>query len=109
MMPGALGVRPAYWAPLAITGIFIVPRVAFYLAGVRFDMTPVSGQVDVWQLLDLNQLQHNLIQSIWYLHSQPPLYNLFSGLLLQLPPRMIGALLVSASILFALGMVLSCY
>jgi hypothetical protein len=108
-MPGLPHIRQAYWAPLAITGIFISSRIAFLLAGVHFDMTGLTGQFDVIQLLDLSQLHHNLVQSIWYLHSQPPFYNLLSGLLLQLPGGMIRPVLVLTSAALGLGLALSGY
>jgi len=37
-----------------------------------------------WQILDLNLLRHNLVESIIYLHSQPPILNLFLGVLLKI-------------------------
>jgi len=39
-----------------------------------------------WQVIDPQLLQHHLLQSLWYLHSQPPLYNLFLGITLKLFP-----------------------
>jgi hypothetical protein len=39
-----------------------------------------------WQLLDPALLDDHLVQSVWYLHMQPPLFNLFIGLLLKLSP-----------------------
>jgi hypothetical protein len=95
--------------PLLLTGIFLGSRLVFYLAGVRFDMTPLTGQIKMFQLLDLHQLQHNLVQSIWYLQSQPPLFNLVSGLLLKLPTVAIRPTLVVASLVLGLGLVLTSY
>ena len=37
-----------------------------------------------WQLLDLDLLQNDLLESLLLLHSQPPLWNLFIGLLLKI-------------------------
>ena len=37
-----------------------------------------------WQLLDTTQLRDNLLQSLWYQHGQPPLYNLLLGIALKL-------------------------
>ena len=39
-----------------------------------------------WQLLELTELRDNLFQSLWYLHIQPPLYNLFVGGVLAWSP-----------------------
>lgn len=36
-----------------------------------------------WQLLDLDLLRNDLLESLLLLHSQPPLWNLFIGLLLK--------------------------
>jgi hypothetical protein len=96
-------------APFALVAIFAASRIVFYLAGLRFDMTALTGQTQDFQLLDLPQLHHNLIQSIWYLHSQPPLFNLFTGLLLKLPSGFMPPTLVVSSLLLGLGLVLSCY
>jgi len=84
---------------------FVISRLAYATAGIRFDysaLTPrVPSQVQ-WQLLDLRLLRHDLISSIWYLHSQPPLYNVFCGILLHLPT---GAQQpVAAAVFLALGM-----
>lgn len=40
----------------------------------------------MWQVLDLSELSVNLGQSIWYLHSQPPLFNVFVGILVKWTP-----------------------
>ncbi len=91
----------------AVAATFAVSRLAFYLAGVRFDAAALTGHADEFQLLDLQQLQHHLVRSIWYLQSQPPLFNLASGLLLKLPGSTISPALVVGSLALSLGMVLS--
>lgn len=73
---------------MAVAGMFALSRIAYALAGVRFDAGAIhpSSSVQVqWQLLPVHLLRHALGQSIWNLHSQPPLYNLFCGALLHLP------------------------
>jgi hypothetical protein len=57
----------------------IVARVGF---GLRFDAA-VAGY---WQVLDLPLLRDDLLRSLFYLHSQPPLYNLLIGVVLKLVP-----------------------
>ena len=64
-------------------GLYALTRIFFFSAGIRFDATPRYG---FWQILDLQLLQENLLESVLYLHSQPPLYNLFLGLGLKLAP-----------------------
>jgi hypothetical protein len=73
---------------LAVAGAFTLSRLAYGLAGVRFDdsaLHPANVAQVQWQLLPLGLLRHALGVSIWNLHSQPPLYNLFCGALLHLP------------------------
>ncbi len=62
---------------------FGVSRLGFWLAGVRFDMTPLT--VGSEQVLATRFLDHQLATSLWHLNSQPPLFNLYCGLLLRLP------------------------
>ncbi len=67
---------------LAIISAFVVSRVAAYLAGVRFD----DGLLhNAYQLLDVRLLHDDPFTSIYYLHSQPPLFNIFTALVVQLP------------------------
>jgi hypothetical protein len=65
---------------LLMVGIFAVSRAAYFLAGVRFDASslPVAHH-----FLDPELLRTRLIESLFYLHSQPPLFNLFLGLVLK--------------------------
>lgn len=80
--------RPSRRQGLAVVvAAFVVSRVAYAAAGVRFDVSALSGDPtrDQWQLLDVRLLSHDLVRSLWNLHSQPPLYNLAVGLLLHLP------------------------
>jgi hypothetical protein len=58
-------------------------RIAYYLAGVRFDTRPL-GQF--FQFIDPLLLQHRLIESLMYLHTQPPGLNLFAGIILKCFP-----------------------
>ncbi len=67
----------------AIIVLFIVSRVGYYLAGVRFDTSSLPW---FWQYLDPALLKANLAQSLWYLHGQPPAFNAFLGLVLNLFP-----------------------
>jgi hypothetical protein len=60
---------------------FGLSRIIYFLAGVRFDLTPLLW---FWQLIDPILLKKHLLQSVYYLHTQPPLFNLFAGALLKL-------------------------
>jgi hypothetical protein len=109
LMPRLSRVRPAVWIMLVITGLVVISRVAFALGGVGPNIKSLIGQSDLVQLLDVNQLHHHLVVSIWYLQSQPPLFNLFTGLLLKLPPGWIRPTVIVVSVALELGMVVSCY
>ncbi len=72
-------------SPAGIVALaFIVSRVLYYYLGVRFDIIPLYY---AWQFLDVNLLQNRLIESVFYLHSQPPLFNLFLGSVLKIFPN----------------------
>jgi hypothetical protein len=69
-----------------VTVLFVVSRVAYFAAGIRFDLSPLLARRDTeMQLLSTSLLKHHLIASVWDLNSQPPLFNLYSGILLKLP------------------------
>jgi hypothetical protein len=51
--------------------------------GVRFD---AAGLDWYWQYLDIELLKTDLLRSIFYQHSQPPLFNLFLGVVLKVFP-----------------------
>jgi hypothetical protein len=70
--------------PIAVLVVaFAASRLGFWLAGVRFDMTPLTNGSE--QLLGVRLLRDQLLSSVWHLNSQPPLFNLYCGLLLRLP------------------------
>jgi hypothetical protein len=52
-------------------------------AGVRFDASPLP---EFEQYIDLPLLKHDLLRSLYFLHSQPPLYNLWLGVNVKLFP-----------------------
>jgi hypothetical protein len=73
---------------MVVVGGFVVSQLAYAAIGIRFDATalhPRGPSEDLWQMLDTHLLTHDLVQSLWYLHSQPPLFNLYCGILLHLP------------------------
>jgi len=64
-----------------IAALFVASRAAARLAGLRFD----AGTLDwAWQFIDPRLLQDRLAESLFYLHGQPPLFNLYLGLVLKL-------------------------
>jgi len=73
-------------APAALAVVaaaFAVSRATIAALGVHFDVSLVPW---LWQLLDLGLLRHRLAESVWHLHSQPPLFNLAVGVGLKLFP-----------------------
>jgi len=68
---------------LVVAGAFVVSRVLYYLLGVRFDMTTLLWY---WQFIDPALLKMHFWQSLWYLHSQPPAFNFFLGVVVNLFP-----------------------
>jgi hypothetical protein len=69
-----------------VTVLFVVSRVAYFSAGIRFDLSPLlAKRYTEMQLLSTSLLKHHLIASVWDLNSQPPVFNLYSGILLKLP------------------------
>ncbi len=77
----------ARWPIAVLVAAFAVSRALAAVAGVRFDDSILEGTfaTDKYQLLDVNLLKHHLVESVWHLNSQPPLFNLFSGTILKLP------------------------
>jgi hypothetical protein len=60
-----------------------VSRALAYAAGVRFDASTLGV---FWQFIEPDLLRERLLESLYYLHSQPPLYNLFLGVVLKAFP-----------------------
>ncbi len=72
----------AFYCLLAL--LFLLSRLGYYLAGVRFDARPV---VHYYQFIDPELLKQRLVESMYYLHVQPPGWNLYTGIVLKLFPR----------------------
>ena len=70
-----------HWVPLVVVaGVFAASRAAAYAAGVRFDSSPLGLY---GQIVDPELLKTRLAESLFYLHGQPPLFNLYLGVLLK--------------------------
>jgi hypothetical protein len=67
----------------ALTIVFLASRLAYIYAGVRFDWDPLRSSLAI---LDPELLRFDLLRSLLYLHSQPPLFNLFVGIVLKCAP-----------------------
>lgn len=78
-------------APAAvIVTVFVVSRTLAFAAGLRFDDRLLHN---AYQLLDVRLLHDDPLRSIFYLHSQPPLFNAFVALLVHLPDRAVNSVL----------------
>jgi hypothetical protein len=84
-----------------VISAFALTRLAAFAAGVRFDARALEIY---WQVIDPALLLHDLGRSLFYLHSQPPLYNLFLGLVVKLAPGAPAPLF--AAIFLVLGLAL---
>jgi len=67
---------------------------------IPFDATPINGYM---QYLDPALLKQDLLRSLWYLHSQPPLMNFIAGVALKIGGDYADVLL--AGIYFVCGMI----
>jgi len=79
-LPGLRIRRPSlatWWG----AGAFLTSLVVAWIAGATFDDTGIPS---FWQYLDVALLKGDLLRSLYYLHAQPPLFNLFLGLVLKL-------------------------
>ncbi len=96
---------------ILLVASFVVSRLAFYLAGVRYDGSVLKGTylTDQWQLLDVSLLRNNLMSSVWHLNSQPPLFNVYCGIILKLPNGLQNPFEIVCSFILGLTIVLGSY
>jgi len=108
--PRGLDARPG--VPVAVlVAAYALSRLVAALAGVRYDASVIRGTplTDMWQLLDVRLLQHHLVVSVWHLNMQPPLFNLYCGMLLKLPAGLRAPVEVVCALVLGLTLVLSAY
>jgi hypothetical protein len=68
--------------PLLLVAIaFLLSRALYFALGVRFDE---SNLPTAFQFVDPALLRSDLASSLWHLHTQPPLFNTYLGLVVQL-------------------------
>jgi hypothetical protein len=68
---------------LRLTAVFAAVHALYYIAGIRFIDTTL---IEVMHFIDVELLKTRLLESVFYLHIQPPLFNLFTGLVLKVAP-----------------------
>jgi len=66
--------------PAFVVFTFVLSRWLYLRSGLKFDNTPPRYY---YQYIDPELLKNRLLESLWYLHGQPPLFNLITGLLYQ--------------------------
>ena len=86
--------------------VFTASRVVDYLLGVRFDARGIPTYL---QFIDPELLRHHLLQSLFYLHWQPPGYNLFLGVVLKLFPHPYAYTTVFHIIHLVFGAAITCF
>ena len=62
---------------------YILSRLLFFYIGVRFEKI---GGAHTMHFISPEIIKDNLLQSVYYLHAQPPLFNLFVGTIIKLFP-----------------------
>ena len=85
---------------------FVLSRVLYFALGVRFDASPLSW---FWQYIDPALLKSDFLRSILYLHSQPPLFNVFLGTVVNLFPGRETAVFAAAFLLCGVALALGLY
>lgn len=63
---------------------FAVSRILLLSHGLAFQSSTIGAK---WQFLDPEWLREDLFSSLFYLHSQPPLFNLYIGLVYKFFPE----------------------
>jgi len=105
--PSALKYRLiAAWPIIALTVLFAISRAVFFASGVRFYADTINT---FWQYLDPEVLRRHLLAGLYTLHSQPPLFNLFLGIILKLFPQHYVAAFQVLFMVFGYGLCLLSY
>jgi hypothetical protein len=81
--------RKDFLTPVVLGAIFILSRILYGSAGVRFDAGTITR---TWHFIDIYLLKNDLWRSMYYIHTQPPLMNLLTGIGLQLFPSMYASI-----------------
>ncbi|UCH79263.1 MAG: hypothetical protein JSU81_04750 [Candidatus Coatesbacteria bacterium] len=90
----------------ALLGVFAAAHLVYYILGIRFDDTSLLWY---WQFLDPELLRDRLLESVFYLHSQPPLFNLFLGAALKVSAGQPRAVFHGAFVAFGVTLYLSLF
>ncbi|MGI9120728.1 MAG: hypothetical protein ACR2G7_11520 [Acidimicrobiales bacterium] len=106
-LPSVAARLQRHWGVAAVVAGFVVSRLYLAIAShIQFDNRPLNTAL---QLLDRKQLREDLVGSLFHLHAQPPLFNLFVGLGLQAPTRLETPLFHAVYLAFGLALALCLY
>ena len=89
---------------LALVGVFVAVRLLVLAMGQRFDADNLTSWM---QIADVALLRDDLWRTLWYLHSQPPLFNLMVGLSLRAGPEAFPWLIAGIYAAMTLGGILA--
>ncbi len=93
---------PHFW----ILASFVVSRILYFAAGVRFDARPLNS---FFQIIDPALMKTRLLESLFYLHTQPPGFNLMVGLVVKLFPSFYTPVLHAIYLLCGLSLCFTMY
>jgi hypothetical protein len=98
--------KPRLGVSVAVVLLFFAVSRVVYTAGldVQFNATTIRNY---WQIIDPVLLRGRLAESIFYLHGQPPLFNLFIGIVLKLWPNAYAAVFHAAYIVIGAAFAVS--
>jgi hypothetical protein len=92
--------------PVTLGAIFGISRILYNSMGVQFDAGTITR---TWHFIDIYLLKNDLWRSIYYLHTQPPLMNLLTGIGLQLFPTTYASIFQAFFLLGGLLLILAIY
>ncbi len=103
-IPGISFLRDRYIGFLA--AVFFITRIGCWLAGVRFD---AYVNVHLMHFVPSALLREHLWASVIHLHNQPPLFNLFLGIVYTLFPGSSSVVFHTIYLVLGLTLTLSLY
>jgi len=89
---------------LTVLAAFVISRILYWHAGLRFDASPIDNY---WQFIDPVLMKTRLFESLWYLHMQPPGFNLAIGLVVKLFPDSYTEVLTIVYLILGVSITLS--
>ncbi|MDD4956950.1 MAG: hypothetical protein PHQ61_04810, partial [Candidatus Omnitrophica bacterium] len=91
---------------IIIVAAFGVSRILAYTHGLGFYFNSINVAM---QVVDVELLKTDLVRSLFYLHDQPPLFNLFLGLVLKAFPAAYAAVFHACYLVMGLVLAFSVY